>query len=58
METGSRKGCMDMIHMLKSIICKFRGHNLKSIGSCPYTGSDYDVCEYCLITFPRQAAVD
>ena len=47
-----------MIHMLKSIICRFRGHNLKSIGSCPYTGSDYDVCEYCLITFPRQAAVE
>ena len=45
-----------MINRLKSIVCRFKGHELKHIGSCPYTGSDYDVCTYCLFTFPRQKA--
>jgi len=45
-----------MKNLIKSIVCRFRGHKLKHLGACPYTGSDYDVCDYCLFTFPRQVA--
>jgi hypothetical protein len=46
-----------MISILKPLVCKFKGHELVYAGTCPYTGSVYDVCDYCLTTIPRQEAV-
>lgn len=45
-----------MINLFKAIICKFKGHDLEYAGSCPFTGSTYDVCNKCMAMIPRQVA--
>jgi len=45
-----------MINLFKSIICKFKGHDLEHAGSCPFTGSTYDFCKHCMAMIPRQVA--
>jgi hypothetical protein len=42
--------------MIKSVICKFKGHNLVEAGSCPFTGSTYQYCERCTAMIPIQVA--
>jgi hypothetical protein len=42
--------------LLKSI-CAFKGHNLVGAGTCPYTGSAYDLCTRCELMIPQQVAV-
>jgi hypothetical protein len=44
------------INFLNGIICRFKGHVLIEAGTCPYTGSTYDVCTRCLIMIPIQLA--
>ncbi len=37
-----------MIRQLSNIlVCKFKGHELVSAGSCPFTGKSYDACTRC-----------
>lgn len=36
------------MQIINFIACKIRGHSLKSAGSCPFTGKEYDVCDRCL----------
>jgi hypothetical protein len=43
-------------NFLNGIICRFKGHVLREAGTCPYTGSTYDVCTRCLIMIPIQLA--
>jgi hypothetical protein len=43
-------------NFLNGIICRVKGHTLKQAGTCPFTGSAYDVCMRCLIMIPIQVA--
>jgi hypothetical protein len=54
METGSRKGCMDIKNLIKSIICRFKEHILIAAGSCPYTGRTYQLCTRCTAMIPME----
>jgi len=45
-----------IINLIKSIGCKFTGHNLSVAGSCPFTGSTYDYCAKCNSMIPREVA--
>lgn len=36
------------MQIINFIRCKIKGHSLKSAGSCPFTGKDYNVCDICL----------
>jgi hypothetical protein len=48
-----------MIKLFINIIkCKIYGHSLIPAGSCPYTGSTYNLCEKCEIMIPVDKAVD
>lgn len=41
---------------IKTIKCRYKGHTLIHAGTCPYTGSTYDLCTYCESMIPRQVA--
>lgn len=43
-------------YFINSIVCKLKGHTLRQAGTCPFTGSTYDVCMRCLIMIPIQEA--
>lgn len=36
------------MRIINFISCKIKGHSLKTAGSCPFTGKEYDVCDRCL----------
>ena len=38
------------------IVCGFKGHKLVSAGTCPFTGSTYDLCTRCAVMVPQQVA--
>ena len=39
------------------IICKIKGHTLVGAGTCPFTGSTYDLCTRCTSMIPQQVAI-
>ena len=43
-----------MKNYIKSLICKFKGHELKDAGHCPYTGLSYRVCLKCTSILPKE----
>ena len=43
--------------MINKIICRVKGHTLIEAGTCPYTGSTYNLCTRCLIMIPIQLAL-
>jgi len=43
--------------ILLRTICIFKGHNFISAGTCPFTGSTYDLCKRCTLIIPQQVAV-
>jgi len=45
-----------IINLIKSIKCKIKGHSLNLAGSCPFTGSTYDYCDFCQAMIPREVA--
>jgi hypothetical protein len=44
--------------MIKTIVCKIKGHVLQMAGTCPFTGSTYQYCERCSAMIPVQEAVE
>jgi len=40
-----------MITLAEKIVCIFKGHDLRFVGTCPYTRKKYDACLRCNKTF-------
>lgn len=42
-----------MIRIIESIVCLFKGHDIRFAGTCPYTRASYDMCLRCTKMFPK-----
>jgi hypothetical protein len=51
----SRKRCMAMKNLIKSIVCRFKDHTLIAAGSCPFTGRTYNLCTRCTAMIPVES---